>query len=262
MRRGRVLGVIPARIASERLPQKPLHQLAGKPLIEWVWRRVESLRFFDHLVIATDSDEIADAVRGFGGAVELTSPTHNSGTERIAELDSRDAYAGFDCIVNVQGDEPFLQRDQIATAAQLVLDGWPIGTIATPVGTLDHWKSPSVVKVTRRTDGAALYFSRAPIPFRRDGDPSAAELASDSYLRHIGVYAYAPDALRQWVSLPEHPLERTERLEQLRPLAAGIAIGVGCVASTPEGVDTPEDAARAELLIREMSKTLTSAAET
>src|SRR5688500_13482117 len=104
MRRGRVLGVIPARIASERLPQKPLHQLAGRPLIEWVWRRVESLRFFDQLVIATDSAEIEARVRAFGGTAELTSIEHKSGTERIAELVERDAYAGFDCIVNVQGD--------------------------------------------------------------------------------------------------------------------------------------------------------------
>jgi 3-deoxy-manno-octulosonate cytidylyltransferase (CMP-KDO synthetase) len=250
MRTGRVLGVIPARLGSERLPRKPLHRLAGRPLIEWVWRRVSSLQVFDHLVVATDSTEIADAVHAFGGAVELTAASHPSGTERVAEVVSRAEYAGYSVVVNVQGDEPFLEAEQLQAAIQLIQDGWPIGTIATPVRTLDAWRSTSVVKVVRRADGAALYFSRSPIPHARDAEPDVHELNGENFLRHIGVYAYTPVALQRWTTLPEHPLERFERLEQLRPLAAGIEIGVALVGSTPEGVDTPEDAARAERRIR------------
>jgi 3-deoxy-manno-octulosonate cytidylyltransferase (CMP-KDO synthetase) len=250
MRNARVLGVIPARLGSERLPRKPLHRLAGRPLIEWVWRRVSSLQVFDHLVIATDSVEIVEAANSIGAAVELTAVTHASGTERVAELAGRAEYADFGVIVNVQGDEPFLEEEQLREAVRLVQDGWPIGTIATPVRTLEAWRSTSVVKVVRRTDGAALYFSRAPIPHERAGEPSAQALSTDQYLRHIGVYAYTPAALQRWVALPEHPLEQAEKLEQLRPLAAGIEIGVAVVASTPEGIDTPEDAARAERRLR------------
>lgn len=258
MRTGRVLGVIPARLGSERLPRKPLYRLAGRPLIEWVWRRVNSLQFFDRLVIATDSEEVAAVAREFGADVELTAADHTSGTARIAELIARPDYGGYACIVNAQGDEPFLQREHVASAAELVAQGWPIGTVATPVRTVESWRNPSVVKVVRRDDAAALYFSRAPIPHLRDREPTAAELNYD-LLRHVGVYAYTPAALQEWVSLPEHPLEQLERLEQLRPLAAGIRIGVAVVASTPEGVDTPEDAARAERVIS--AQTITSVAQ-
>ncbi|HSL69258.1 MAG TPA: 3-deoxy-manno-octulosonate cytidylyltransferase [Longimicrobiales bacterium] len=248
MRTGRVLGVIPARLGSERLPRKPLHRLAGRPLIEWVWRRIKSLQIFDELVIATDSDEVAAVVRAFGGMVELTSAAHVSGTDRVAEL-ARRRRDRFDVIVNVQGDEPFLEGAQICAAVDLVRVEWPIGTIATPVQTMSAWQNPAVVKVVRRADGAALYFSRAPLPYTRAGEPDARALGTELYLRHIGVYAYTPAALEAWVALPEHPLERAERLEQLRPLAAGIGIGVAVVASSAEGIDTPEDAARAEQMI-------------
>jgi 3-deoxy-manno-octulosonate cytidylyltransferase (CMP-KDO synthetase) len=248
MRTGRVLGAIPARLGSERLPRKPLHRLAGRPLIEWVWRRIQSLQIFDELVIATDSDEVAAVARAFGGTVELTSSAHASGTDRVAELARRRSDRGYDVIVNVQGDEPFLESEQIRAAIELVRAGWPVGTIAAPVQTLKAWRDPAVVKVVRRTDGAALYFSRAPVPYSRAGEPDEQALASDLYLRHIGVYAYTPAALQQWVALPEHALERTERLEQLRPLAAGVRIGVAIVASSANGIDTPEDAARAEQL--------------
>ncbi|MGH7467025.1 MAG: 3-deoxy-manno-octulosonate cytidylyltransferase [Longimicrobiales bacterium] len=250
MRTGRVLGVIPARLGSERLPRKPLHPLAGRPLIEWVWRRVESFQLFDALIIATDSEEIAATVRAFGGRAELTAASHASGTERVAEIAGRADLGNFAVIVNVQGDEPFLEREQVAAALDLVHAGWPIGTAGTPLCTIDAWRSPAVVKVIRRADGGALYFSRAPIPWPRDGEPSAAQLASDTWLRHLGVYAYTADALRAWMRLPPHPLEQLERLEQLRPLAAGIGIGVAVVASSAEGVDTPEDAERAERVIR------------
>lgn len=252
MRSGRVLGVIPARLASERLHQKPLHRLADRPLIEWVWRRAQSLQLFDQLVIATDSDEIMRAAESFGATALLTSPTHRSGTERIAELAADAAFSDVACIVNIQGDEPFVTRAQIEPVIALILDGWPLATCATPVGSLEAWRSPSVVKVVLGEDGRALYFSRAPVPHVRDREPNNDELRSELFLRHIGVYAYTPVALKQWVNLPPHPLELAEKLEQLRPLAGGIEIGVAVVPSSPEGVDTPEDALRAERLLREV----------
>ncbi|HEX7117201.1 MAG TPA: 3-deoxy-manno-octulosonate cytidylyltransferase [Longimicrobiales bacterium] len=242
----RILGVIPARLGSERLPRKPLHPLAGRPLIEWVWRRVRAMALFDEVVVATDSEEVAMACRAVGAAVEMTAASHASGTDRVAEVAARPAYAGYDVVVNVQGDEPFIEEAPVAAAARLVAEGWPVGTVATPVRDLEAWRDPGVVKVVRGDDGRALYFSRAPIPHRRDGEPSAEELASGRYLRHLGVYAYTPAALARWVALPAGELERIERLEQLRALAAGTAIGVAVVDAAEGGVDTIEDARRAE----------------
>ena len=243
---GRVLGVIPARLGSERLPRKPLHKLAGRPLIEWVWRRVAGFEILDDVVVATDSEDIAQVCRDAGARVELTAAGHASGTERVAEVAARDGYAGYDVIVNVQGDEPFVAEQAVERSARLVLDGWDVGTVAAPVGDLAAWRDPAVVKVVRGQDGRALYFSRAPIPHRRDGEPTAAELGGAGYLRHVGVYAYAPSALAEWVALPPSGLEGTEKLEQLRPLAAGLRIGVGLVETALGGVDTAEDARRAE----------------
>jgi 3-deoxy-manno-octulosonate cytidylyltransferase (CMP-KDO synthetase) len=250
MRTGRVLGVIPARLGSERLPRKPLHPLAGRPLIEWVWRRVANLQLFDVLIVATDSEEVAAVVQAFGGRAVLTEPTHPSGTDRVAEVAALAEFSDCSVIANVQGDEPFLTQDHVEAAVALVTEGWPVGTVATPLRTLDAWRNPAVVKVVRRDDGAALYFSRAPIPWQREGEPAEEALLSARFLRHLGVYAYAPEALRRWIELPEHPLEQLERLEQLRPLAAGIAMGVAVVATGSEGIDTPEDAERAERMMR------------
>ncbi|HWV56858.1 MAG TPA: 3-deoxy-manno-octulosonate cytidylyltransferase [Longimicrobiales bacterium] len=245
-----VLGVIPARLGSERLPRKPLQLLAGRPLIEWVWRNARRIGTFDAIVVATDSEEIASACRGFGAEVEMTSADHPSGTDRVAEVATRRRFRGYDVIVNVQGDEPFLEADHVARAVELVRGGWDVGTVATPVRTVDAWRDPAVVKVVRSEDGGALYFSRAPIPFVRDGEPPETDLASAAFLRHVGLYSYSRDALLRWVALPVGELERRERLEQLRPLAAGISIGVAVVESAAPGVDTPADAAWAETRIR------------
>ena len=245
--RASVLGVIPARLGSSRLPRKPLHPLAGRPLVEWVWRRVAGMGLFDRVVVATDSAEVADAARAFGAEVALTDEAHPSGTDRVAQVAGMEAYQAFGVIVNVQGDEPFVRRDQVEPALALVRDGgWEIGTAATPLETLDAWREPSVVKVVLGDDGGAMLFSRAPVPFARDAEPSPDELAHGPYLRHLGIYAYRRDALLRWVALPEGGLERIERLEQLRPLAAGMRIGVARVAAGQGGVDTPADAARAE----------------
>lgn len=237
--------MIPARLGSERLPRKPLHVLAGRPLIEWVWRRVSAFDVLDRVVVATDSDEVAAASAAFGAEAVLTSDRHESGTERVAEVAARPAFQTFGIVVNIQGDEPFVTQDQVAGAVAMVEAGSDVGTVAAPVASLTAWRDPAVVKVVRDGAGRALYFSRAPIPHARGREPTAGELASDGYLRHIGVYAYSRTVLARWMTLPCTDLERLERLEQLRPLAAGLAIGVAVVGSAEGGIDTPEDAVRA-----------------
>jgi 3-deoxy-manno-octulosonate cytidylyltransferase (CMP-KDO synthetase) len=248
----RVLGVIPARLGSERLPRKPLVRLAGRPLIEWVWRRVQQIDSFDACVVATDSEEVAAACAAFGAAVELTRNDHLSGSDRVAEVVERPAYEGYGIVVNVQGDEPFIVAEHVAEAVSQVRLGRDIGTVATPVRALETWQDPAVVKVVRRSDGTALYFTRAPVPHRRDGEPDEALLAGACYLRHVGVYACRRAALLRWVALPEGRLEALERLEQLRALEAGMTIGVAVVETAEGGIDTAEDAARAEAKLRAM----------
>lgn len=250
----RILGIIPARLASERLPRKPLVELAGRPLIEWVWRRVRSMPVLDRVVVATDADEVAAACVAAGAEVVLSSSEHRSGTERAAEVASRQEYADFDVVVNVQGDEPFMTPEAVSTAAGFAAGEWDIGTVATPVADAQEWRDPAVVKVVRGDEGRALYFSRAPIPSPRDGEPPPDALRSGRYLRHLGVYAYTAAALRRWAALPPDELEMIERLEQLRPLAAGLGIGVGVVPSVEPGVDTPDDVRRAERRLAEMQQ--------
>jgi 3-deoxy-manno-octulosonate cytidylyltransferase (CMP-KDO synthetase) len=241
------LAVIPARLGATRLPRKPLRLLGGAPLIVRVWERVVDSTTADRVIVATDSEEIAAAVRERGGEVAMTRVDHPSGTDRVAEVAERPDCLEFDIIVNVQGDEPFVRPEAIAGAAALVRSGrFPLGTCATrpSVSVVDN---PDVVKVVCGDDGRALYFSRAPIPFLRDlGD---ATLLNAQVRQHLGLYAYSRNALRRWVSLPVHDLERIERLEQLRPLAAGMAMGVHVVDAPPlGGVDTEEDLARANAL--------------
>jgi 3-deoxy-manno-octulosonate cytidylyltransferase (CMP-KDO synthetase) len=198
----------------------------------------------DAVVVATDDDSIADTVREAGAECVMTSRGHNSGTERVAEVAALPRFRSFDTIVNVQGDEPFIGREAVSGAAQLVANGeFPLGTAASRASK-EILDTPSLVKVVVGDDGRALYFSRAPIPFLRDqaDSPRLAERT----LQHIGVYAYSRDALRKWVSLPPHPLEEIERLEQLRPLAAGLPIGVAITTEAPaSGIDTEEDLERA-----------------
>lgn len=242
-----VLGVIPARLGSTRLPRKPLHPIAGRPLIEWVWRRAVASGVFDQVVVATDSDEVASVARAFGAQVAMTREDHPSGTDRVAEVARQPEHRGFRVIVNVQGDEPFLRRDHLEAAVSLVRDGgWDVGTVATEIASADEWREPAVVKVVRGDDGRALYFSRAAVPHPRDAEP---DFTTGAYLRHVGLYVYSRDALLRWVSFPEGGLERIEKLEQLRALAAGLKIGVAVGGPAEGGVDTPADAARAERII-------------
>lgn len=257
-----VLGVIPARLSSQRLPRKPLHVIAGRPLIEWVWRRVVDFGLFDAVVVATDSVRVADAARAFGATCVMTREDHPSGTDRVAEVAWLPEYAGFGTVVNVQGDEPFVRREHLEAAIGLVRDGgWDTGTVATPIRTAEEWREPSIVKVVRADDGGALYFSRAPVPFVRDGEPGAEDFAAGLFLRHVGIYSYRREALLRWVALPEASLERTEKLEQLRPLAAGLRMGVAVGAPAEGGVDTPADAARAARILESETETYTATTE-
>ena len=240
----RTLIVIPARLAAVRLPQKPLRLLGGAPLVVRVWERVHSMKLCDACVVATEDSSVAEAARKAGADAVMTSSGHLSGTERVAEVASMPEYADFTTILNVQGDEPFIGRQAIDGAADIVRSGkFPVGTSASPAS-WDIAGNSSIVKVVRGDDGRALYFSRAGIPFVRDRE--AIGSSEITMLQHIGVYAYSRDALQQWVSLPPHPLENTERLEQLRPLAAGIPIGVAIANEPPaSGIDTEDDLAAA-----------------
>jgi len=250
----RVLGVIPARLGSTRLPRKPLYPVAGRPLVEWVWRRVVSLEIFDEIVVATDSPEVHETARAFGARVAMTREDHPSGTDRVAEVARSPEFREYPLIVNVQGDEPFVRREHVEMAVGLVRDGgWDVGTVATPIQSTEEWREPAVVKVVRGDDGGALLFSRAPVPHPRDAEP---DFRSGLYLRHVGIYGYTRDALLRWVALPEGALERAERLEQLRPLAAGVRIGVAVGRPAEGGVDTPADAARAEAVLESMNENL------
>lgn len=249
---GRALGVIPARLGSSRLPRKPLQPILGRPLVEWSARRAADMATLGHAVVATDSEEIVDVCRAAGIDAVLTSPDHPSGTDRVAEVAALERFAHFDVIVNLQGDEPLLDGDHVEAAAGMVAAGFDVGTCATPVGTEDRWRAPSVVKVVCAADGQALYFSRAPIPHRRDGGPQPRDYRSAPYLRHLGLYAYRRDALLRWVSLPPSGLETLERLEQLRALEAGMRIGVAVVDEAEPGVDTPEDVGIVETRMREL----------
>jgi 3-deoxy-manno-octulosonate cytidylyltransferase (CMP-KDO synthetase) len=239
-----VLAIIPARRGATRLPDKPLRLLGGAPLILRVWQRVLSLGIADRVVVATDDGEIQQTIESAGGVAVLTRSDHPSGTDRVAEVARRSEFSAADVIINVQGDEPFMDESAVRGAVGVVSEGRaPIGTAAVPAG-IDALMSPDAVKVVCDDHGRALYFSRAPIPHLRD---AADAPMRDARIRlHLGIYAYTRDALQSWVALPVHPLEQIERLEQLRPLAAGFPIGVALASPvTIGGIDTEADLLRA-----------------
>jgi 3-deoxy-manno-octulosonate cytidylyltransferase (CMP-KDO synthetase) len=238
------LAVIPARLSATRLSRKPLRLLAGVPIVIRVWQRVIALDVADRCLIATDSPEVQRAAHDAGAECMLTRDDHPSGTDRVAEVVSHAEYGRFDVVLNVQGDEPFINGAALQGAAGCVTGGrFELGTAAAhaPLAALE---TPHVVKVVCADDGRALYFSRAGIPALRDRQDLP--VLEGTVRQHIGVYAYTPRALRRWVSLPEHALERIERLEQLRPLAAGMAMGVATIDEAPPGgLDTEDDLTRA-----------------
>ncbi len=238
----RIYGIIPARWGSTRFPGKPLHLLAGKPLIQHVWERCGEASRLARILIATDDLRIAETARAFGAQVELTASEHPSGTDRLAEVAER--FPDATHILNVQGDEPTVPGVLLdALCAALTSDGAPeMVTAATPLQDVAEAANPHCVKVVLAANGDALYFSRSPIPY-----PGFAGGAQPLPLyRHQGLYGYTRDFLRRFVAWPQGVLERTERLEQLRALENGARIRVVITGHESLGVDTPADLAPAE----------------
>jgi 3-deoxy-manno-octulosonate cytidylyltransferase (CMP-KDO synthetase) len=236
----RAIAIIPARLASTRLPRKMLYPIAGEPLLAHVYRGVCASPLLADVVIATDSDEILEVCRRNGWNARMTSTAHRSGTERVHEV-SKSLAA--DVYVNVQGDEPLTQADHLRVLLDVMQNPEVVvGTLKTPCPEPDV-DNPNAVKVVTDSAGRALYFSRATIPFDRDK-------AGPRYFKHLGFYAYRKAALDRFVTLPESFLERSERLEQLRFLENGVSIYVGETPHDTVGVDTEEDARRVEQILR------------
>lgn len=237
-----VLIVVPARVGSTRLPDKPLLLLGGAPLIHRVAERALKVPGVDRVVVATDSDRVADAAAGTGVGVVMTRSALESGTDRVAAVASRAEFAQYDIVVNLQGDEPFLPLGAVEGAIARVRQGDAIGTAAAPLDPALR-DDPSRVKVVTDDRGRALYFSRAAIPHLRDPD----DFERTPWWQHLGIYAYRRDVLLRLASLPPSTLERAERLEQLRALEAGLVIGVALLDQPAwPGIDTPDDLAAAE----------------
>jgi 3-deoxy-manno-octulosonate cytidylyltransferase (CMP-KDO synthetase) len=235
--------VIPARLGSTRLPRKVLRPVHGRPLVQYAWQAACASGAAE-VVVATDSPEVQAACAGFGATVAMTAITHASGTDRVNEVATARGWAPDTIVVNLQGDEPLMPPAMIRQAAALLAEGEEdIATLCHPLHALDDWLNPKVVKVVMAESGRALYFSRAPIPWRRDGASRQAPLLPEgSAYRHIGLYAYRVAALARFSALPPGELERIEALEQLRALEHGLTIRVGVSHEPPpRGVDTEED---------------------
>ena len=255
----KTLAVLPSRYAATRFPGKPLALIAGKPMIQWVWEAARRAIGVDRVVVATDDERIWKAVNDFDGEVVITDPALPSGTDRVAAamelLDEK-----FDVVLNIQGDEPAMHPETIAEVVELMAENpdLPMGTAACPFADADELFNPNAVKVVTDNRNRALYFSRSPIPYLRnskvfepDFRPWMTHDQLKHFKRHLGIYAYRPDALRAFTQLPPHPLEQLEVLEQLRALAAGIAIGVADTPYLSLGVDTPGDVLAVESVLKE-----------
>jgi 3-deoxy-manno-octulosonate cytidylyltransferase (CMP-KDO synthetase) len=228
-----VVGIIPARLAAVRLPRKPLLDILGKPMIQWVWENAKRAKTLSEVMVATPDEEIAEVVRAFGGIAVMTSPKHRSGSERLAEV-AQTLTANI--IINIQGDEPLMPPENIdAVARPLIEDpALPMSSLMCPA-TEEEADKPTVVKVVVDRMGNALYFSRAHIPYPRD--PSASTVV----YKHLGIYAYRREFLLHYAAMEPTPLEQMEMLEQLRVLENGYRIRMVQVEQTSIGVDTEED---------------------
>jgi len=241
----KILAVIPARYASTRLPGKPLVSIAGKPMIERVWERARRSSRVSQVIVATDDERIAKAVKSFGGEAALTRADHRSGTERVAEVAA--THPDAEIVVNVQGDMPLIEPAAIDLAIEAVRseEDTRVGTLAVPIANPAEIMDPNIVKTVLDFDGNALYFSRAPIPWVRDrGDTIHAK-----HLKHVGLYVFRREALLEFATFPQGDLERIEQLEQLRWLENGYRIRVEETECKTVEVDTPEDVKRVEQLL-------------
>ncbi len=240
---GKVLAVIPSRLESTRLPRKPLIDIAGKPMIQWVYERASQAKLIDRLIVATDSEEICTAVSSFGGEAMITSPDHQSGTDRLVEVATE--IADYDVVLNVQGDEPLLDPKTL----DVLIEGFlqsnraPMGTLVKRAANESEIIDSNSPKVVLSAMGDALYFSRSPIPYNRDDAPGV------EFFIHIGVYIYDRPFLLEYPNLGHSKLEKAERLEQLRALEFGHKISVFETESSSIGVDTPADLERVRKLL-------------
>lgn len=243
----KIIGVIPARYGSTRFPGKPLTLIAGKPLIRHVVDRCRQAPALAEVIVATDDPRIQEAVRPFC-RVEMTSPAHPSGTDRVAEAAAR---CTCDAVINIQGDEPLIDPQVIAQVAEALQDE-AMSTAAAPLRSAAEYDNPNVVKVVVNLAGRALYFSRRTIPYLRDAahSPTAEQMAAFAFKKHIGIYGYRCETLRQLVQWPVSPLEIAEKLEQLRALEHGVAIAVRQVDYNSLGVDVPEDVCQIEKILK------------
>lgn len=234
---GKTAIIIPARYSSTRLPGKPLIKVKGKPIIWWVYERANQSKLADKVIVATDDERIFNSINGFGGNVCMTSPDHQSGSDRIAEIVRKDK--DIDIAINVQGDEPMLNPDSIDKAIKCLLEDEKadIATLIRRIHDKEEMQNPNLVKAVIANDGRALYFSRSPIPY-----PRKEEFAV--YYGHVGLYAYRRKALLKMTELPQTDLEKTECLEQLRALQNGFVIKTAEIDYAPTGIDTPEDLER------------------
>jgi 3-deoxy-manno-octulosonate cytidylyltransferase (CMP-KDO synthetase) len=244
----KIVGIIPARYASTRFPGKPLALVAGKPLIQRVVEQCRKAKSLSEVIVATDDSRIANAVKKFCRA-EMTRPEHPSGTDRIAEVAGR---CTCDAVVNIQGDEPLIDP-KVVDAVAGALVGNEMSTAATRIKNPEELDNPNVVKVVVNAAGCALYFSRRTIPYLREAaspEGVRGQLAAFVFLKHLGIYGYQRETLLRLVKFPVSPLEKAEKLEQLRALENGIQIAVVQVDYDGVGVDTPEDVARVEKILK------------
>ncbi|MTI20571.1 3-deoxy-manno-octulosonate cytidylyltransferase [Fulvivirga sp. RKSG066] len=235
----KILGIIPARYASTRFPAKPLTDIGGKTMIQRVYEQATKCKALDKVLVATDHIEIAKAVKSFEGNVTMTSDHHQSGTDRCYEaLSNQDKV--YDYVVNIQGDEPFINPKQIAELTHLLDGNTQLATLAKLIDKEDDLFSSNVVKAIFDKNQKAIYFSRSPIPFNRNNEKSQWHKA-DNYYKHIGIYAYRTDILEKITKLPVSRLEKAESLEQLRWIENGFSIKIATTEYQSIGIDTPED---------------------
>lgn len=242
----KIIGIIPARFASTRFPGKPLADIAGKTLIQRVYEQAVQAQRLTEVIVATDDERILQHVHSFGGKAAMTLASHRSGTDRCAELAAQIPTA--EAILNIQGDEPFIEPAQIDLAAALLEAGRPISTLAKRIGREEDLHNPNVVKVVWNQQHEALYFSRSPIPHMR-GLPPGQWIDHGDFYKHIGLYGFRRETLLELAVLPISHYEQMESLEQLRWLEAGYPIAVGITEQETIGVDTPEDLEKARAMV-------------
>ena len=247
----KILGIIPARYGSTRFEGKPLALINGKMMIQRVYEQARKADRLAEVVVATDDERIFNAVVGFGGKAVMTSTNHKSGTDRCREVVDKIG-VGFDAVINIQGDEPYINPLQINQIAELISDkDTPLASLCKPISDYDELVSHNAVKVVFDKDGKALYFSRYAIPFMRNVDDDKIWMSKRTYYKHIGIYAYKTDVLREVSALPQSGLEMAESLEQLRWLENGYTVRMGVTEFESYSVDVPEDIIKIEKIFKE-----------